>query len=439
MSGGAKSTLSPKEKLRSRISRMMLRRNSTKWALGALLVSILSGIPTSAQAAYCSPIISYVGGYTIETFTATAGCTWTTPLNVYSADVLVVGAGAGGGGGAFDNQYAKSGGGGGGGAGAVIAHTISLTPNTSTNIVVGSGGTGGAAGYSSGSWGGVAGTTGGQSVFLSDTSTGGFPGLGGGNWDLISNASTRCNTSRTFFWGGYNIYYIDGVGGLGGYSGSANGAAVKAGGYAYCSTSISVAVGSAGGSGGGSSASALDGRTSGDTLTAQPGGAGTPSNISGNLITYAVGGVGGNGGAAGGDGANGSTPGTGGSGGAGAITGSAGVGGAGADGIIVIKFQAQTNVALSLSGNSTTAIYRALTPITATLLGSNGYVTFYANKVIIPGCKRVVSSNLVATCNWKPQYRGTVTITASINPSTMGYPVTSNARIVTISNRTGKR
>ena len=81
----------------------------------------------AAYAANCTPIISYSGAYTIETFTATSGCSWTTPLNVFTADVLVVGAGGGAGGGAFDNLGSKSGGGGGGGVGSTSATSSATT------------------------------------------------------------------------------------------------------------------------------------------------------------------------------------------------------------------------------------------------------------------------------------------------------------------------
>jgi len=421
-----------------------MRVSLTKVLLVAFLAPIVVSLDLPyASAANCTPVVSYSGAYTIETFTATSGCSWTTPLNVFSADVVVVGAGAGGGGGAFDNQYAKSGGGGSGGAGAVIVHTISLTPNTTTNVIVGTGGSGGVGGYNGGSWGGMPGASGGNTYFLSDTATGGSYGLGGGSWGYQGEAA-RCDTHRPLTFGSANVYYIDGVGGEGGASGSANGGATNAGGKPYCTltTNSPEAVGAAGGSGGGSAAAASDGATSGDTVTAKPGGAGTVSTITGASITYGVGGAGASGSATGAVGANGSTPGSGGAGGVGSINAtvsSTSLGGSGADGIVIIRFIAQTSATLSLSGNPTSVAFRASTPVVATLQGSNGYVTFYANNVAIPGCKRLQSSGFTVTCNWKPQFHGSVTLKANITPTSAGYQSGSASQTIFVKSRTGTR
>jgi hypothetical protein len=409
----------------------------------ALFPCLIAINQPAAYAANCTPIISYSGAYTIETFTATSGCSWTTPLNVFTADVLVVGAGGGAGGGAFDNLGSKSGGGGGGGAGAVIAHTISLTPNTATNVIVGSGGTGGVGGFNGGSWGGMPGSSGGSTYFLSDTATGGGFGLGGGSWGLQSDGS-RCDAHRPLNFSGVNIYYIDGVGGKGGASGSANGGSVFTGGKPYCTTTTNSpeAVGSAGGSGGGSAGNASDGATSGDIYTATAAGTGTASSITGALVTYGVGGSGGNGGTTGAVGTLGSTPGTGGGGGVGSTSATSSAttqGGNGADGVVIIRFIAQSGVTLTLAGSPTSVIYRTATSINASLLGSNGYVTFYANKKAIPGCKRILSSAFLATCTWKPPFHGVVTLSATITPTTNGYQVASAIQTIFVKQRTSLR
>lgn len=77
-----------------------------------------------------------------------------------------------------------------------------------------------------------------------------------------------------------------------------------------------------------------------------------------------------------------------------------------------------TQSAFSSITLSAPAAYRTQVSITATLgtVGADGKVTFYANGKKIPGCIKVNSTSLVATCNWKPGFRGSVTITASINP-----------------------
>jgi len=79
----------------------------------------------------------------------------------------------------------------GGGAGAVIAHTISLTPNTTTNVIVGTGGGGGVGGYNGGSWGGMPGASGGNTYFLSDTATGGSYGSASQTIFVKSRTGTR--------------------------------------------------------------------------------------------------------------------------------------------------------------------------------------------------------------------------------------------------------
>ena len=82
-----------------------------------------------------------VQGQTI--FTTAGATTWTAPLGVKSVSVLVIGGGGGG------NNPATVGGGGGGGGALAYANNISVTPNTSYNLQVGSGGTYNTAGTAS--------------------------------------------------------------------------------------------------------------------------------------------------------------------------------------------------------------------------------------------------------------------------------------------------
>ena len=67
----------------------------------------------------------------------------------------------------------------------------------------------------------------------------------------------------------------------------------------------------------------------------------------------------------------------------------------------------------------TSAIFRETLSLTATMgeAGSDGKVTFFANKKKIPGCISIRSSALSATCSWKPSTRGVVGITAKVVPS----------------------
>jgi hypothetical protein len=55
--------------------------------------------------------------------------------------------------------------------------------------------------------------------------------------------------------------------------------------------------------------------------------------------------------------------------------------------------------------------------LTATLQGSDGLVTFYSNGKKIFRCINVQSSNLIATCNWRPNIHGSVLLTAYATPS----------------------
>ena len=67
----------------------------------------------------------------------TANGTWSAPVGVTSAQVILVGAGGGGGGGSAAVA------GGGGGAGAVVVKNLTVTPGTSYTITIGAGGQGG--------------------------------------------------------------------------------------------------------------------------------------------------------------------------------------------------------------------------------------------------------------------------------------------------------
>jgi len=73
----------------------------------------------------------------IATYSAVQTTTWVAPAGVTSVEYLVVGGGGGSGGGF------NTGGGGGGGGGMVLTGTLSVTPGTSYNLIVGNGGEGG--------------------------------------------------------------------------------------------------------------------------------------------------------------------------------------------------------------------------------------------------------------------------------------------------------
>jgi hypothetical protein len=161
-----------------------------------------------------------------------------------------------------------------------------------------------------------------------------------------------------------------------------------------------------------------------------------------------VGGVGGTGGlnnggngvyVGGGGGTN-----TGGGGGAGTYNNYAG--GKGGSGIVVLSyltFIGDTTITLQLAAGGSSAVYRTASTIEA-LVGTAGKVTFYQFGKVIAGCKNRSttgsSPNIKATCSWKPSSRGSVKITAKINPTSASYAITnSQAFGVVVSSRTTRR
>jgi hypothetical protein len=100
------------------------------------------------------------GGGVPRTIDFTSSGTWVAPAGVYSAEVMVVGAG-GGAGGVYCNLVTYAVGSGGGGGGSVKKATIPITPGSTYTITVGAKGTGGT---------NAAGTNGGYSeIVLSGT------------------------------------------------------------------------------------------------------------------------------------------------------------------------------------------------------------------------------------------------------------------------------
>lgn len=130
------------------------------------------------------------------------------PAGVTKLDVLIVAAGGGGGG-----NGQRSGGGGGGGGGIVLLSNLSVTPSTTYNITVGSGGVGGNAyGY---------GQNGGNSSFGTYIAYGGSGGHSSVGGDLVGGSAGAGNTT--------------GVGGNGQYS-TVSSATNGGNGYYYAQT-----------------------------------------------------------------------------------------------------------------------------------------------------------------------------------------------------------
>jgi hypothetical protein len=69
-----------------------------------------------------------------------------------------------------------------------------------------------------------------------------------------------------------------------------------------------------------------------------------------------------------------------------------------------------------------------------------GRVTFRANGKVIPGCiNKAVLANATVTCSYLPSTRGSVTITATLDPSNSSYIGATTSSNNVIANRTGRR
>ena len=277
----------------------------------------------------------------------TSNDTWTKPSGAKVVEVYLFGAGGGGGSGRRDaTQAVADGGGGGGGGGFTYKKFQADALGTSETVVVGTGGTGGAAKTTDGD--GNIGSVGGDSTFGTNLLVAKGGGAGGAG---VSGAATG-GAGGVITQGDVTI--VGGVGGAGGDS--------TDGSQGIDSTNVISARGGGGGAGfdganpesnGGAGGGFITyyvktGGTAGvgATATLVGGNGGAGSATSPNLL---IGGVGGGGGGAhgindssgvnGGSGGAGGTPGGGGGGGSGkdgSYTGNSGAGAAGATGLVVI-------------------------------------------------------------------------------------------------------
>jgi hypothetical protein len=98
-----------------------------------------------------------------------------------------------------------------------------------------------------------------------------------------------------------------------------------------------------------------------------------------------------------------------------------------------------TTITISLPGNASTASYRSATTITATIVGTDGKVTFFINSKRIAKCTNKSTSSLVATCSWLPSIHGGANISANFTPTSSAYLASSTSKPVSISARTNRR
>jgi hypothetical protein len=97
------------------------------------------------------------------------------------------------------------------------------------------------------------------------------------------------------------------------------------------------------------------------------------------------------------------------------------------------------SISLGLQGGGNSAIYRNLKVVQATL-SVDTKVTFYQSGKLIPGCKNIQSSALVASCNWKPNIHGAISLTASaLAPNSSYGKGNAIALNVGVVGRTGTR
>jgi fibronectin-binding autotransporter adhesin len=437
----------------------MQSRLLIKASLIALFISVFV-YPNKSFAANCSPEITTNGSYTVVAFKTVGTCTWSTPAGLTVFKGLIVGGGGGGG--------AHMGGGGGGG-GLIEFDSLTATSDVFT-ITVGDGGDGAPS-----SSGGPAGYSGNNSTII------------GNGINLIARGGAGGASTYTF-----NIYPATTNGGSGGGSSGAND---YPGAYPQDRSSVGTQTsqsqtpllttiggqqfgfnGSAPGArwnpGGGGGAGGSG------TNTPATGGSGRANSILGTNYYWAGGGggsgystIGGNGGSGGGGGGGSGniSIGTGGTGGAGINSGGSGAyiggvggintgggggagtysayaGGKGGSGIVVLSYSTfigYTTISLQLSSGGSEAIYRS-TSIIEAIVGTAGRVTFFQSGKVIPGCKNRTTSgsspNIKATCSWKPANRGSVRITAQINPTSASYALTNSAVFgINVSNRSTPR
>lgn len=356
--------------------------------------------------------VRLAGGDCVITFKA-GTIVWDTPRNLRTVRILIVG-GGGGGGGSYDTAGA-----GGGGAGQVIERNgWRINPGASYSMSIGAGG---AAGFHIARTNSVdaIGKVGDRSTFEFNNSPLliAYPGGGGGS----SRANAAGTTSRS---GGAAATLSAGA--IGGGPGG--------GGYS-------------GGGGGGSAGAGQAGNTTDPARdSATQGGAGTISDITGSSVTYGAGGTGGfQNDSTSIDGVAASTN-TGSGGGGASVAGSAfRNGGAGGSGVVVIRYSTTTPTitSLAITGNPTSAIFRANNTITATV-NIPATVTFMVGNTRIAGCISIATSgtspNNVATCSWKPNVKGAATLSAIASPIAAGISGSSNVVLpITVAPRGTRR
>ncbi len=98
-----------------------------------------------------------------------------------------------------------------------------------------------------------------------------------------------------------------------------------------------------------------------------------------------------------------------------------------------------TSITISLAGNAQVASYRTPVTVTATVVGTEGRVTFFINSKRLGGCLNKATTSLVATCSWKPSIHGSANLSATFTPTSSAYLSSSTSRIYGVVSRTNLR
>lgn len=78
---------------------------------------------------------------------------------------------------------------------------------------------------------------------------------------------------------------------------------------------------------------------------------------------------------------------------------------------------------LATQSGALSTTYRAVTPLRVSV-DTPSRVTYFANGKVIAGCRNVLSSSGIATCNWKPSIHGLYRLYANANPISTSYSAT---------------
>lgn len=98
-----------------------------------------------------------------------------------------------------------------------------------------------------------------------------------------------------------------------------------------------------------------------------------------------------------------------------------------------------TSITISLAGNAQVASYRTPVTVTATIVGTEGRVTFFINSKRLGNCLNKATTSLVATCSWKPSIHGSANLSATFTPTSSAYLSSSTSRIYGVVARTNLR